>query len=115
MHLVRASTSDCCRRFAIVGAGLPVACRRRARRAAQRGTDDVAVAIFGDGATNIGAFHESLNLAAIRKLPVVFVCENNLYGEYTALHLSTPVEDIASARRATRCPGRSSTGRTSTR
>jgi pyruvate dehydrogenase E1 component alpha subunit len=79
---------------AIVGAGLPVACGvGMAARA--RGKDRVAVAIFGDGSTNIGAFHESLNFASIRKLPVIFVCENNLYGEYTRINLSTPVEDIA--------------------
>jgi pyruvate dehydrogenase E1 component alpha subunit len=80
--------------FAIIGAGLPVACGA-AMAAQARGTDRVAVAIFGDGAANIGAFHESLNLAAIRRLPVVFVCENNLYGEYTRINLSTPVDDIA--------------------
>lgn len=80
--------------FAIVGAGLPVACGA-AMAAQARGKDRVAVAIFGDGSTNIGAFHEALNFAAIRKLPVIFVCENNLYGEYTRIQLSTPVEDIA--------------------
>lgn len=80
--------------FAIVGAGLPVACGA-AMAARARGKDRVAVAIFGDGSVNIGAFHESLNFAAIRKLPVIFVCENNLYGEYTRINLSTPVEDIA--------------------
>ena len=80
--------------FAIIGAGLPVACGA-ALAARSRGTDRVAIAIFGDGAANIGAFHESLNFAAIRKLPVVFVCENNLYGEYTRIDRSTPVEDIA--------------------
>ena len=53
------------------------------------------MAIFGDGSTNIGAFHEALNLAAILKLPVVFVCENNLYGEYSRIDLTTPVQDIA--------------------
>jgi pyruvate dehydrogenase E1 component alpha subunit len=60
-----------------------------------RGTDDVAVAICGDGATNIGAFHESLNLASVWSLPVIFVIENNLYGEYTRIQLSTPIEDLA--------------------
>jgi acetoin:2,6-dichlorophenolindophenol oxidoreductase subunit alpha len=80
--------------FAIVGAGLPVACGA-AMAARARGNDRVAVAIFGDGTANIGAFHESLNFAAIRKLPVVFVCENNLYGEYTRINLSTPIADIA--------------------
>lgn len=80
--------------FAIVGAGLPVACGA-ALAARVRGKDRVAVTIFGDGSSNIGAFHESLNFAAIRKLPVVFVCENNLYGEYTRINLSTPIADIA--------------------
>jgi acetoin:2,6-dichlorophenolindophenol oxidoreductase subunit alpha len=80
--------------FAIIGAGIPVACGA-AMAAVARGTDRVAVAIFGDGTANIGAFHESLNFAAIRRLPVIFVCENNLYGEYTRINLSTPVEDIA--------------------
>ena len=50
-----------------------------------RGTEQVAVAFFGDGATNIGAFHEALNLAAVWRLPVLFVCENNLYMEYTPI------------------------------
>ena len=50
-----------------------------------RGTDQVTVAFFGDGTTNIGAFHEALNLAATWKLPVVFICENNLYMEYTPI------------------------------
>ena len=80
--------------FAIVGAGLPVAAG--AALAAQvKGTDDAAIAVFGDGSANIGAFHEALNLASIWKLPVVFVCENNLYGEYTRIQLTTPVEDLA--------------------
>jgi pyruvate dehydrogenase E1 component alpha subunit len=52
------------------------------------------VAVFGDGATNIGAFHEGLNLAAIWKLPTIFVCENNLYGEYSRIQLTTPVADL---------------------
>lgn len=90
--------------FAIVGAGLPVACGA-AIAARARKTDRVAVAIFGDGAANIGAFHESLNFAAIRKLPMVFVCENNLYGEYTRIQLSTPVEDIASRAASYAMPG----------
>ncbi len=80
--------------FAIVGAGLPVACGA-AIAARVKKTDGVAVAVFGDGAANIGAFHESLNFAAIRALPVVFVCENNLYGEYSRINLTTPVEEIA--------------------
>jgi pyruvate dehydrogenase E1 component alpha subunit len=80
--------------FAIVGAGLPVAVGLgRASQLRQDGR--VAVAFFGDGATNIGAFHEAMNLAAVWNAPVVFVCENNLYGEYSALRSTTPVSDLA--------------------
>jgi pyruvate dehydrogenase E1 component alpha subunit len=93
MHLMEASVG-LLPTFAIVGAGLPVACGA-AMAARARGTDRVAIAIFGDGSTNIGAFHESLNFAAIRKLPIVFICENNLYGEYSRIDLTTPVTDIA--------------------
>ena len=64
--------------YAIVGAHLPMAAGA-AWSAQLRGTSQVAVAFFGDGATNIGAFHEALNLAAVWKLPVLFVCENNRY------------------------------------
>jgi TPP-dependent pyruvate/acetoin dehydrogenase alpha subunit len=80
--------------FAIVGAGLPVAAGA-ALTAQYKGTDGVAIAILGDGATNIGAFHETLNMAAIWKLPLVVIIENNLYGEYTRINLSTPFEDLA--------------------
>ena len=90
--------------FAIVGAGVPVAAGA-ALSAWVRGTDDAAIAIFGDGSTNIGAFHEALNLAGILKLPVVFVCENNLYGEYTRINLSTPVENIADRAASYGMPG----------
>jgi pyruvate dehydrogenase E1 component alpha subunit len=86
--------------YAIIGAHLPIACGA-ALRAQYRGTEDVAVCFFGDGTTNIGAFHEALNFAAIWTLPVVFVCENNLYMEYTAIHEVTavphPAADRASA------------------
>ena len=80
--------------FAIIGAGIPVAAGA-ALTAQVRGSDDAAVAVFGDGASNIGAFHEGINLAAIWKLPVVFVCENNQYGEYSHVTTTTPIEDIA--------------------
>jgi pyruvate dehydrogenase E1 component alpha subunit len=63
-----------------------------------RGTGQVAVAFFGDGTTNIGAFHEALNLAKIWDLPVVFVCENNLYMEYTPIDLVTAVAHPAAGR-----------------
>ena len=76
--------------YAIVGAHLPIACGA-AWSAKLRGTSQVAVAFFGDGATNIGAFHEALNLAAVWRLPVLFVCENNLYMEYTAIGKVTAV------------------------
>jgi len=68
--------------YAIIGAHLPIACGA-AWRAQYKGASDVSVCFFGDGTTNIGAFHEALNFAAVWKLPVVFVCENNLYMEYT--------------------------------
>ncbi len=80
--------------FAIVGAHLPITVGAAfAARYKQR--HDVSVCFFGDGATNIGAFHEALNLAAIWKLPAVFVCENNLYGEYSPIATTTPVERLA--------------------
>ena len=68
----------------IVGSSMPIA-NGLALAAQVRGEDRVAVAYFGDGASNIGAFHEALNLASIWKLPVVFVCQNNRYGEHTKL------------------------------
>jgi acetoin:2,6-dichlorophenolindophenol oxidoreductase subunit alpha len=79
---------------AIVGAHLPIA-NGAAFEAVYRKTGAVHVCFFGDGSTNIGAFHESLNLASIWKLPVIFVCENNLYGEYSPIAWTTPVERIA--------------------
>lgn len=79
---------------AIVGAGIPIAVGA-ALSASVRGTGGAAVAVFGDGTTNIGAFHEALNLAAVWKLPVVFVCENNLYGEYSPIAATTPLTDLA--------------------
>ena len=80
--------------FAIVGAGLPVAVG--AAYASQIKKDGgVAVGAFGDGAANIGGFHEALNMAAVWKLPVIFVCENNLYGEYSRIEKTTPITDIA--------------------
>lgn len=93
MHLMDA-TVGLMPTFAIVGAGLPVAAGV-ALAAKLKGSTDIAVSICGDGATNIGAFHETLNMASIFKLPVVFIVENNLYGEYTRINLSTPIEDLA--------------------
>lgn len=89
--------------FAIVGAGIPVAVGA-ALTAQVNGTQDVAISVFGDGAANIGAFHEGLNLAAIWKLPVVFICENNLYGEYSRIDRTTSVPDVAERAAAYRMP-----------
>jgi acetoin:2,6-dichlorophenolindophenol oxidoreductase subunit alpha len=80
--------------FAIVGAHLPIAVGA-AFAARYRGTGEVTLCFFGDGATNIGAFHEALNLASIWKLPAIFVCENNLYGEYSPIATTTPIERLA--------------------
>ena len=83
--------------YAIVGAHMPVAVGA-AWSATRRGSGQVTVCFFGDGATNIGAFHESLNLAVVWQVPVVFVCENNQYMEYTAIHEVTAVADPAGDR-----------------
>jgi acetoin:2,6-dichlorophenolindophenol oxidoreductase subunit alpha len=99
MHLTKAATGML-GSFAIVGAHLPMAVGA-AWSARLRGTEQVAVAFFGDGATNIGAFHEALNLAAVWKLPVLFVCENNFYMEYTPIAQVTAVANPA----ADRAPG----------
>ncbi len=80
--------------FAIVGAGIPIAVGA-GLSFATTGRDGVAVSVFGDGATNIGAFHEALNLAKVWNLPVVFVCENNLYAEYSPIATTTSVTELA--------------------
>jgi pyruvate dehydrogenase E1 component alpha subunit len=85
--------------YAIIGAHLPIACGA-AWRAQYKGDKDVSVCFFGDGTTNIGAFHEALNFAAVWKLPVIFVCENNLYMEYTPIGDVTAVEHPAADRAA---------------
>jgi TPP-dependent pyruvate/acetoin dehydrogenase alpha subunit len=90
--------------FAIVGAGLPVALGA-AMASKLRGRDSVALTFFGDGATNIGTFHETLNMAALWKAPVVFIIENNLYGEYSPLRSTTPVDDLAVRAQAHGMPG----------
>ena len=83
--------------YAIVGAHLPVAAGA-AWSAQYRGTEQVAVCFFGDGTANIGAFHEALNFSAVWKLPVIFVCENNLYMEYTPIASVTAVKHPAADR-----------------
>jgi TPP-dependent pyruvate/acetoin dehydrogenase alpha subunit len=89
---------------AIVGANLPIAVGA-ALSAQYLSTGAVSVAFFGDGATNIGAFHESLNLAAIWRLPVLFVIENNHYGEYSPLASTTPVQRLAERAASYAIPG----------
>ncbi len=78
----------------IVGGGIPVAVGA-GLSASYRGTDQVSVTFFGDGAANEGSFHESLNLASVLKLPVLFVCENNQYGEFTPAERAMNIKDIA--------------------
>ena len=78
---------------AIIGGGMPIATGAALAFQVQK-SKNVGVALFGDGATNIGAFHESLNLAAIWKLPVIFICDNNIYGEYSRIDKTTPIEDL---------------------
>src|SRR5512144_1033526 len=85
--------------YAIVGAHLPIALGA-AWSAQYRKSGQVAVCFFGDGTTNIGAFHEALNLAAVWKAPIVFVCENNQYMEYTPIAAVTAVPRPAADRAA---------------
>ncbi len=96
MHLAYAD-GNAMGSYAIVGAHLPIALGA-ALSARIRGSDQVAVCFFGDGTTNIGAFHEALNLAAIWNLPVVYVCENNQYMEYTPIRAVTAVDNPAAGR-----------------
>ncbi len=79
---------------AIVGANIPIAVGA-AIGFALRGLDRVAVTFFGDGAANTGAFHEGLNLAAVRAAPVIFVCENNQYAASTHISLTMKIDNIA--------------------
>ncbi len=93
----------------IVGGGLPIAVGAGIS-IQNRGTDQVAVCFFGDGATNQGTFHESLNLAALWKLPVIFVCENNLYGLSTPVRESISVVNLSDRAKAYGIPGLSIDG-----
>jgi pyruvate dehydrogenase E1 component alpha subunit len=90
--------------FAIVGAGLPVAVGA-ALSSKLKGEKRVALTFFGDGSTNIGTFHESLNMASVWKAPVVFVIENNLYGEYSPVRATTPLDDLAERAASYAMPG----------
>jgi acetoin:2,6-dichlorophenolindophenol oxidoreductase subunit alpha len=88
----------------IVGSSMPIA-NGLALAAQIRGEKRVAVAYFGDGASNIGAFHESLNMASVWKLPVVFVCQNNGYGEHTRYDLATSAKQISDRAIGYQMPG----------
>jgi pyruvate dehydrogenase E1 component alpha subunit len=89
---------------AIVGANIPIA-TGAALGFRLRGLDRVAVSFFGDGASNTGAFHEGINLAAVKDAPVIFVCENNLYAASTHIGLAMRVHDIADRAAAYGIPG----------
>ncbi|WP_294198176.1 thiamine pyrophosphate-dependent dehydrogenase E1 component subunit alpha [uncultured Sphingomonas sp.] len=88
----------------IVGSSMPIACGL-GWGSQLSGDGRVAVATFGDGASNIGAFHESLNLAAVWKLPVIFLCQNNLYGEHTTYEKATSAPRIADRAGSYAIPG----------
>jgi pyruvate dehydrogenase E1 component alpha subunit len=89
---------------AIVGGGIPIAAGG-ALAAQLKGTGQVAVSFFGDGASNQGTFHESLNLASIWKLPVIFICENNQFAISVPVGQSTSVKDIGVRGKAYDMPG----------
>ena len=88
----------------IVGGGLPIAVGAALAIKKQK-RDDVAMCFFGDGASNEGAFHEALNMAAVWKLPVVFVCENNKYGMSVSTERSMAVANVADRASAYGMPG----------
>ncbi len=90
--------------FAIIGAGLPIT-NGAALTAQLKKTGAISIAIFGDGTTNIGTFHEAINLAAVWKLPSIFLCENNLYGEYSPYGTTAPVPNVADRAAAYGIPG----------
>lgn len=90
--------------IAIVGAGIPIA-TGAGWSCQHRGKEGVAVSFFGDGAVNGGAFHEGINLAAVWKLPVIFVCENNLYGFSTHYRRVTSIDNIADRASSYGIPG----------
>jgi TPP-dependent pyruvate/acetoin dehydrogenase alpha subunit len=89
---------------AIVGAHLPIT-TGLAFAARYRRSDAVSVCFFGDGATNIGAFHEAMNLAGVWRLPILFICENNLYGEYSPVHATTPISRLSDRAASYGMPG----------
>jgi len=103
MHITHPK-SGCMVTTGIVGAGMPIGCGL-ALASQLRGEKRVTVTNFGDGASNIGAFHESLNLASVWKLPVIFVCQNNRYAEHTAFSKGTSIERVADRAKSYSMPG----------
>ena len=97
----------------IVGGGLGIAAGA-ALSARYRGTDQVAVAFFGDGGINKGTFHEALNFAAVHRLGVVYVCENNQYAQFTSRLRTTSVEDLSLRAAAYGIPGHTVDGNDAT-
>lgn len=88
----------------IVGGGFGIAAGA-ALSSVLRGTDDVAVTFFGDGAINKGTFHEAANFAGLQKLPVIFACENNRYAQYTAIERTTAISDLETRAASYNMPG----------
>jgi acetoin:2,6-dichlorophenolindophenol oxidoreductase subunit alpha len=103
MHITHPSTGVMVT-TGIVGSSMPIA-NGLALASQIRGEKRVAIAYFGDGASNIGAFHESLNMASVWKLPVIFVCQNNGYAEHTKYAYGTSVTNIADRAAAYQMPG----------
>jgi pyruvate dehydrogenase E1 component alpha subunit len=103
MHITHPK-SGCMVTTGVVGAGMPIACGL-GLASQLRGEKRVTVTNFGDGASNIGAFHESLNLASVWKLPVIFVCQNNRYAEHTAFSKGTSTPHVADRAKSYSMPG----------
>ncbi len=104
MHLIDVSKGNIGAN-AIVGAGLPIAVGAAVAFQIRR-EPRVALTFFGDGAANIGTFHEALNIAAVWRAPVVFVLVNNQYGEYSPVRATTPIDDLARRAESYAMPGR---------
>ena len=104
MHITHPA-SGCMVTTGVVGASMPIACGL-GLASQLRGDGRVTIANFGDGASNIGAFHESLNLASVWNLPVVFVCQNNQYAEHTRqCAMGTAIDRIADRAASYTMPG----------
>lgn len=103
MHITHPE-SGCMITTGIVGSSMPIA-NGLALASQVKGDGKVTVAYFGDAASNIGAFHESLNMASVWKLPVVFVCQNNRFGEHTRFEKATAVERVADRAASYSMPG----------